>query len=296
MRVQFPIAVRKLEPQLITLGFTSTNPTMHLDNVVKNISDTNGPAFVTTHFHGKTTAQFGPILNSLFTLGLLRPKTMEDIFASDEFQETIKNIKRKDQTKGQEWDFAAIAKFHGLKVAEHVFKTGVQITYGEFPTAFPTITPGHNQYPKAAAQYTDIPIIHVQRITDLPHAAFLDSFDTIYHINQKTRIFSTILNGDLNNAFQDQEYVRGQPGCWWIKPQNLCKAANLEITAIETFDSSRILQVLSLLHFHHNQIRRSQICTNTSLQILWDLYMKVADFTRTYPPFVNESPTKKTRY
>lgn len=296
MRVQFPIAVRKLEPQLITLGFTSTNATIHLDNVVKNMTETNGSAFVTTHFHEKTPAQFGPILNSLFTLGLLRPKTIEDIFNSEEFLETIKNIKRKDQTKGQEWDFAAIAKFHGLKVAEHVFKTGVQITYGEFPTAFPAITPGHNQYPKAAAQYADTPIIHVQRITDVPQAAFFNSFDTIYHINKKTRIFSTVLNGDLNNALQEQEYVRGQPACWWIKPQNLCKAANLEITAIDTFDSPQILQVLSSLHSHAPYIFHSQICPDTYLQILWDLYLKIADFTRTYPPVINESPTKKPRY
>ena len=246
MTVKYPIAQPKLEIQLSSIGFSTTAHTIPLQNVIANIKKEHGDAFITTHFLHKGPAECGDVLEALILHNLLRPKTIQDIFRSDEFETTINNIKLKNSSKS--WDFAAIAKFHGKKVCEAVFKSGMRITYGDFPTAFPTIVPGHNQYPEYARDYNEKPMIQVQRRTDVPDAEFFDklNFDPIYYANQNSRLFSTILKAKLNHAarIEGQQYTRVPPGCWWIDPVNLLNASKLPITT--PLNADKIAQVLTL--------------------------------------------------
>lgn len=247
MNAAYPISPPSLEIQLSAIGFSSTIQTIELSTVISNIQKDHGSAFLNTHFMNKNPAECAEVLQALMFHNLLRPKTIGDIFRSEEFLTTIKNMKIKDTSKA--WDFAAIGKFHGMHVCETVFKSGIRVNYGVFPADFSHIQPGHNQYPENARHYTDKPMIQIQRLIDVPDAEFFNklNFDAVYFANQNSRLFSTILKGALNNAQKNDgaEYTRSpSPGCWWIDPVNLLNNAKLPITTALTPD--RILQVLFL--------------------------------------------------
>ena len=293
MHVQYP-TVQKLAPQLKSIGFSETVCTLPLITVVQNIKDTHGQDLYDTHLNGKSPDQSGAIIQSLLTHNLLRPKTTNDILASEEFETTIKMIKI-DPSKlphgSKPWELMAIGNKHGMKVCEYVFKTGIDIKLGDFPDDFPDIRPGHNQYPDRSERFTNIPMIKVERVLDLQNAQFFNSFDTVYFANRSTRLFSTIFNGDLCNAQKDpdNEYTRGKPGCWWLVQSKFLKTAGMPITT--PLDKDTILQVINPFLISYTTIFHDSFS-----QILWTHYHKVADWNKQYCDAVPmNSPAKKHR-
>jgi hypothetical protein len=58
----------------------------------------------------------------------------------------------------------------------------------------------------------------------------------------RTHIFSDILEGTLMKTKKsEQQYVPGEPGCWWISAANLWTANNEKLS---TPTSDKILEVL----------------------------------------------------
>jgi hypothetical protein len=59
--------------------------------------------------------------------------------------------------------------------------------------------------------------------------------------SDKTHLFSDVLEGHLCRAAPGPEqYVAGEPGCWWIQPVNLFIANKQQVTRLDT---DKILQV-----------------------------------------------------
>jgi hypothetical protein len=103
------------------------------------------------------------------------------------------------------------------------------------------LTPGHHQIHPEAEKFAAIPVIHLQKKRNVPGAQFYDGFDVMYFSNQKTHLFSDILEGHLCRAAPGPEqYVAGEPGCWWIQPIKLFVANKEQVTRLDT---DKILQV-----------------------------------------------------
>lgn len=245
MNTQLPLP-KKIQQQLYSIGFSDTVQSLKLPTVVKNIKDTFADELYNTHLLNLETTKIPPVLHSLLKHNLLKPKTLEQVFESDEFISTIQMIKA-DQTKNRmqhPWDFPAIARFHGMSVCKQVFMLGIDVQLGDFPDDFGHIQPGHNQYPRKAELFRDTPVIKLQRVRGPDDPQFFGSFDTIYHVNQSSRLFSDIFKGDLNNAERNaaDQYARGLPGCWWMVQSTFLKIAGLPLTT--SLDKDKTLQVI----------------------------------------------------
>ncbi len=210
---------------------------------MSNLQKIFGDEFMKEHFTSVTTAQFSDTFQILLSYGSLRKKKLSDEYNTLKFKTMINNIKTRN------WDLTSIANQYGMEAAEQLFKEGIQVTYGKFPQTFPHIQPTHNQYPTMAEKYTGYPIIHLQKVRNIPNAEFYNSFDIMYWANLKTHIFSDTLNGELcRSGDAEREYTLAPPGCWWIQPIHLFSAAKTKPSA--NLDADVILQVISSSTFN----------------------------------------------
>jgi len=231
-----PYPTELYKNQFHNVGFTDDINTLTITDLKINLKSNLGDEFVQTHFPtSKSPADIANTFEMLLEYGTLKKKTIQDEYASTKFRQIIQNIKNGNV------DFTELAKHYGIKACETVFKEGFTVTYGKYPTDFPFLTPGHHQIHPNAEKVAGIPVIHLQKKRNVPGAQFYDSFDVMYFSNQKTHLFSDVLEGHLCRAAPGPEqYVAGEPGCWWIQPVNLFIANKQQVTRLDT---DKILQV-----------------------------------------------------
>jgi hypothetical protein len=243
----------KLSPQLETIGITDTQSTLSLNDILHNITLAKGPAFCTKYF--KASVSQGKVLEALFKINLLRPKTLNEEFGTEKFEDTLHNIKEKN------WKLPAFDKVFGTNSTEYMIKNFIVVQHGTFPGDFPTFPPGHHCFPNNADQFNGYPAIMLQKKLNTGHKA-LDSFDVMYFMSIETHIFidtfryppsthgpaypigadSWFCRAQLNKAKPNaQQFLPGEPGCWWIKLADFIDQTDIDPTAPVSADL--ILQV-----------------------------------------------------
>jgi hypothetical protein len=230
-----------MQAQFSAMGFSETVRSLPMNEVLQNITRFHGLDFANDHFLGKGLKDAGPTIHGLLRLGLLSPISLEDRLRTQALKTAAFNI-----SKGK-WHYTALGKLYGKELAKAVFFNGVQVTYQDFPPDSLRLTPDHHQWPEGHSSYTGFPIIHLQRILDGKSPEFYSNLDPLYTLNLKTRIFSSILEGEcMKSATVAGQFI---PGCWWIRPGKLLASNKLPVTT--HLDSNKILEV----HLpHHSYI------------------------------------------
>ncbi len=142
-----------------------------------------------------------------------------------------------------------------------MIKNCIIVRYGLFPEEFPTILPGHHCFPNKADEFNGYPAIMLQRKIHTGHKS-VDSFDIMYFMSIETHIFTEVFRhppfsqrpthpfsanpllfrAQLNHAQQSgQQFVPGEPGCWWIKLGDFVDKTDIDPT--DPITSDLILQV-----------------------------------------------------
>ena len=226
--------------QLYTLGFTPDKNTIPLSVLKSTMANLKNPEFVKTNFEDDDNP--GEILAALLENGDFRPITREEVYQSNNFKETIYNIQQKH------WKLSAIVPRHGQATLHAVITTGIKVKIGLFPQDIDTtIDRNHHLYPTKAALYQTYPVIQLKKdySQDWMNNA---NFDVLWEISSETHLFRDKLEGELMHAKKsEQQFVRGDPGCWYIEKSKFMQAAGLKATVKLT--SELVLEVRLLFSY-----------------------------------------------
>lgn len=209
--------------QLSMLGFTPDKHTITLSVLKSTMSNIKSEEYVATNFEGDDNP--GNILAALLEMGDFRPVTLQEIYQSKKFVETIYNVQRKN------WNLSSIANRHGETTLHAVITSGIKVKIGLFPQDIDrNITPDHHLYPRNAELYKTYPVIQLKKDQTLEWMN-TTNFDVLWEISTETHLFKDTLEGELMNAKKsEQKYARGEPGCWYIEKSKFMQAARLKAT------------------------------------------------------------------